>query len=231
MGWFIKFIDSSVGKKLIMALTGLFLYLFLIEHLVANLFLLKSDEGEAYNWYSEFLASNNNIPLRIVEVGLFLFLIYHTVNGIRLWLSNRQAKGQTYKVNRANDNSSFFSRFMVQSGTIIFIFLVVHLNTFFVKLFPSRFSGHVVDAKGDAVTISEYVIAAFRDPLYSWFYVLAMVLLAFHLVHGFQSAFQTLGLRHNKYTPFIKSFGVIFSILLCAGFAIIPIYFVLGGGR
>lgn len=230
MGWFIKFIDSSIGKKLVMALTGLFLYVFLIEHLVANLFLLKSDSGKAYNWYSEFLASNNNIPLRIVEFGLFFFLIYHTVNGVRLWLLNRKAKGKTYKVNRANDNSSFFSRFMIQSGTVVFIFLVVHLNTFFIKLFPSRFTGEVTE-NGNTMSIYQFVVAAFRDPIYSWFYILAMVLLAFHLVHGFQSAFQTMGLRHNKYTPFIKSFGVIFSILLCAGFAIIPIYFLLGGGQ
>lgn len=224
MGWFIKFIDSSIGKKLVMALTGLFLYLFLIEHLIANLFLLKGDEGKAYTWYSEFLASNNNIPLRIIEVGLFFFLIYHTINGVRLWLSNRSAKGTTYKVNRASDNSSFFSRFMIQSGSVIFIFLVIHLKYYFINFLPYRYHES-----------SEFnLFNAVRDPFinypwYSWLYIVAFILLAFHLVHGFQSAFQTLGVRHNKYTAFIKSFGIIFSILLCAGYAIIPIYYLLGG--
>lgn len=215
MGWFITFIDSSVGKKLVMALTGLFLYLFLIEHLIANLLLLNNDNGEAYTIYAEVLGSAYNIPLRIIEIGLFFFLIYHSLNGVRLWLTNRKAKGIHYHENRASENSSFFSRFMIQSGTVIFIFIVIHLRSFFVH--------YRLETPDD--TMYQGVISAFGNPLYSWFYIFAMILLAFHLVHAFQSAFQTLGLRHNKYTPFIKNFGVIFSILLCAGFALIPVYF------
>jgi succinate dehydrogenase / fumarate reductase, cytochrome b subunit len=215
MSWFLKFIDSSVGKKLVMALTGLFLYLFLIEHLIANLLLLNNDNGNAYTIYAEVLGSPYNIPLRIIEVGLFFFLIYHSLNGVRIWWTNRKAKGTTYLVNRASENSSFFSRFMIQSGTVIFIFLIIHLRSFFVH--------YRLETPED--TMYQGVIKSFQDPVYSWFYIFAFILLAFHLVHAFQSAFQTLGLRHNKYTPFIKSFGVIFSILLCAGFAVIPVYF------
>jgi succinate dehydrogenase / fumarate reductase, cytochrome b subunit len=215
MGWFLKFIDSSVGKKLVMALTGLFLYLFLIEHVIANLLLLNNDNGEAYTIYAEVLGSSYNIPLRIIEFGLFFFLLYHSLNGARLWWSNRKAKGIPYLVNRASENSSFFSRFMIQSGSIIFIFLVIHLKSFFVN--------YRLGNPGD--TMYQGVVKAFENPLYSWFYIFAMILLAFHLVHAFQSAFQTLGLRHNKYTPFLKSFGVILSILICAGFALIPVYF------
>jgi succinate dehydrogenase / fumarate reductase cytochrome b subunit len=215
MGWFLTFIDSSVGKKLVMALTGLFLYLFLVEHLIANLLLLNNDNGEAYTIYAEVLGSAYNIPLRIIEFGLFFFLIYHSLNGVRLWLSNRKAKGIPYYENRASENSSFFSRFMIQSGTVIFIFLVIHLRSFFVH--------YRLETPDD--TMYQGVVKAFENPLYSWFYIVAMIFLAFHLVHAFQSAFQTLGLRHNKYTPFIKNFGVIFSILLCAGFALIPVYF------
>jgi succinate dehydrogenase / fumarate reductase, cytochrome b subunit len=215
MSWFFKFIDSSVGKKLVMALTGLFLYLFLIEHLIANLLLLNNDNGEAYTIYAEVLGSAYNIPLRIIEFGLFFFLIYHAVNGVRLWWTNRKAKGIPYLVNRASENSSFFARFMIQSGTIIFIFLVIHLKSFFVN--------YRLETPDD--TMYQGVVKTFENPWYAWLYIFAFVLLAFHLVHAFQSAFQTLGLRHNKYTPFIKSFGVVFSILICAGFALIPVYF------
>jgi len=220
MGWFIKFIDSSVGKKLVMALTGLFLILFLVEHLAANLLLLIKDNGKVFIEYSEFMASSLNIPIRIVEVGLFVCLVYHSINGVRLWWSNRIARGVNYKVNNPSENSTFFSRFMIYSGTIIFIFLVIHLRTFF---FPYRL--------GDpSNTMYDGVVDAFSNPIYSGFYLLAMILLAFHLVHGFQSSFQTLGIRHNKYTDFIKGFGIVFSILLCAGFAIIPLYFLFSGG-
>jgi succinate dehydrogenase / fumarate reductase cytochrome b subunit len=221
MGWFIKFIDSSVGKKLVMALTGLFLYLFLIEHLIANLLLLGSDNGKAYEIYADVLGSSYNIPLRIIEVGLFICIVYHALNGTRLWLSNNKAKGQPYLVNNASENSTFFSRFMFWDGLVVGIFLVIHLKSFFVNY-------RLVTPED---TMYEGVVKTFTNPYYSIFYLFAFVLLAFHLVHGFQSAFQTLGLRHNKYTPFIKGFGVSFSILICAGFAILPIYFLFFYGR
>ena len=215
MGWFVKFIDSSVGKKIIMALTGLFLYLYLIVHLVANLFLLKSDGGVAFNAYAEFMSSSNNIPVRIIEIGLFLIFAYHILDGIRLWFQNYNARSVKYKVVRASENSTFFSRFMIYSGGVVFIFLALHLADFFI---PHRFGS-------PPETMYQSVLMKFNYPVYCWFYIICMILLAFHLVHGFQSAFQSLGVRHSKYTSFIKAFGVSFSILLCIGFAIIPLYF------
>jgi succinate dehydrogenase / fumarate reductase cytochrome b subunit len=220
MGWFIKFIDSSVGKKLVMALTGLFLYFYLIIHLAANLLLLLNDGGEAFNAYADFMSAGLNIPIRIIEILLFLAFAYHIINGVRLWISNKKAKGPNYKMNNPSENSTFFSRFMFWSGTIVFIFLVIHLRTFFI---PHKFS-HPQE------TMYESALIAFSDIWYSIFYIVAMILLAFHLVHGFQSGFQTLGLRHNKYTSFIKGFGVVFSILLCAGFALIPLILLLNSG-
>jgi succinate dehydrogenase / fumarate reductase cytochrome b subunit len=224
MGWFIQFIDSSVGKKLIMALTGLFLAVYLIIHLVANLFLLKADGGEAFEAYASFMSSSNNIPVRIIEIVLFACFIYHIINGLRLWIINRKARGAAgYRTVNASANSSFYSRFMVQSGIIVFLFLVVHLMGFF---FPHRFGS-------PQETMYQSAINAFQSPVTTGFYVLAMVLLAFHLVHGVQSAFQTLGIRHNKYTPIIKGTGIAFAILICAGFALIPvvIYLTCGGGN
>ncbi len=215
MGWFIKFIDSSLGKKLVMALTGLFLALFLLEHLGGNLLLLINDGGEAFTTFSEVMASPYNIIIRVIEYGLFILMFYHAVNGVRLWFLNKRSRGQAYESYNPSANSTLFSRTMILSGSIIFIFLVIHLRTFF---FPYRLG----DAPG---SMYEGVIEAFSDPVYSGFYLLALVLLAFHLIHGVQSAFQTLGLNHNKYTPFIKGFGIVFAVVICAGFASIPIYF------
>ena len=220
MGWFISFVDSSLGKKLIMAVTGLFLYIYLIIHLIANLLLLRST-GDAFEAYAEFMAAGLNIPIRIIEIVLFLAFAYHIINGIRLWFENKRARGVDYKVKTPSANSTFYSRFMIQSGIIVLIFLVLHLFDFFI---PSRF--------GDlGTTMYQAAILKFSNTWWSVIYLVAMILLAFHLVHAFQSGFQTLGLRHNKYTPFIKGFGVVFSILICLGFAIIPLYFILGGGN
>ena len=221
MNWFIRYLDSSIGKKLVMAVTGLFLYIYLIIHLTANLFLLRNDGGRVFNDYAEFMGSGINIPIRIIEIVLFLAFAYHIVNGIRLWFINKSARQIPYKKYKPSANSTFYSRFMIQSGIVVFIFLVLHLIDFFL---PYRFSN-------PELTMYDSAIMKFSNTWWSIMYIVAMVLLAFHLVHAFQSGFQTLGLRHTKYTAFIKSFGVVFSILICIGFAIIPLYFILGGGK
>jgi succinate dehydrogenase cytochrome b subunit len=219
MDWFFKFVDSSVGKKLIMALTGLFLFLFLIEHLLGNLLLLRNDGGRTFMEYAENLESPYNWIIRITEIILFIAFAWHIINGIRLWWKNRNARQVKYKLNRSSENSTFFSRFMIQSGSIVFIFLVIHLRTFFI---PYRFGN-------PGNSMYQGVVEAFSNPIYACFYVFAMILLAFHLIHGVQSSFQTLGLNHKKYTLFVKRLGIVLSILICAGFAVIPIYFLLGG--
>jgi succinate dehydrogenase / fumarate reductase cytochrome b subunit len=220
MGWFISFLDSSLGKKLVMAVTGLFLYIYLIIHLIANLLLLRST-GDAFEAYADFMAASLNIPVRIIEIVLFIAFLYHIINGIRLWFINRSARGIQYKMTNPSANSTFYSRFMIYSGMVVFIFLIIHLLDFFI---PSRFGN-------PPMTMYETAVFKFHQTWWSVMYIVAMVLLAFHLVHAFQSGFQTLGLRHNKYTPFIKGFGVVFSILICIAFAIIPLFFILGGGR
>ncbi len=135
MGWFTAFIDSSLGKKLIMAVTGLFLYIYLIIHLIANLLLLRST-GDAFEAYADFMAASLNIPVRIIEIVLFIAFIYHIINGIRLWFINNSARGIEYKTKNPSANSTFYSRFMIQSGIVVLIFLVIHLLDFFI---PSRF--------------------------------------------------------------------------------------------
>ncbi|MCE1188385.1 MAG: succinate dehydrogenase cytochrome b subunit [Ignavibacteria bacterium] len=215
MGWFIRTFYSSIGKKLIMALTGLFLCSFLSVHLMGNFQLFKNDGGAAFNHYSEFMSTNPLI--RILEIGMVIGFALHIFDGIRLWLLNRSARPVGYAKNDAAANSTFFSRTMIYSGGIVFVFLAVHLKSFFVE--------HRV--LGSELTMYQSVVQAFHDPVYSLFYVAALVLLGFHLNHGFQSAFQTLGMNHKKYTPLIKFLGLMFSILIPLGYATMPLYFLL----
>jgi len=207
---------SSIGRKLLMALTGLFLCSFLVVHLVGNFLLLKSDGGTAFNQYSEFMSTN--IVIRTIEIGLFAGLFLHSIIGTRLWLSNRKVRPKAYTVSGAAETSTFASRITFVTGSIVFIFLVVHLRTFFV---PTRWG---------LTTVSMYDLAheAFSRPLYSGFYLLAFVLLAYHLRHGFQSSFQTFGIRGKKYERLIEWGGFVFWFLIPIGFAIIPLYIYFG---
>ncbi len=216
MGTLSKLYQSSIGKKLMMGLTGFFLCVYLIVHLAGNLLLLKPDNGAAFDAYAEFLPSL--LIIRIIEYILYAVFIGHIVSGTILWIKNRQARPVKYEMNEPQENSSFFSRTMFLTGSIIFIFLVIHMKTFWVA---SRF-------RHDQYP-SMYAVAktAFADPLYSLFYVFAITLLAFHLRHGFQSAFQTFGIKHQKYEPLIKFFGFIFWGVIPIGFAVIPVYFLL----
>lgn len=215
MSWFTKAFSGSIGQKLIMALTGLFLVTFLIEHLLSNLMLLK-DDGTDYNNFAEFMGSNPII--KAAEYVLFAGFIFHIVYAAIITAQNKKARPIGYAVSNAGENSSWFSRNMGLSGSIVFIFLVVHLKTFFINY---KVLGNYTT---EAPTLYDGAVLAFKNPIYVVLYVVAMVLLAFHLNHGFASAFQTLGLRHTKYTPFIKGLGTAFSIVVPAMFAFIPVY-------
>jgi succinate dehydrogenase / fumarate reductase cytochrome b subunit len=142
-------------------------------------------------------------------------------NAIKLYFENKKANPQKYAVNAGKDNSTFYSRFMTASGIIILIFLILHLSYFW-RLY--NFGPHPTDG-----SLPYYAIIqdAFADPLTSIFYIAAMVILGFHLNHAFQSAFQTLGWEHKKYTPIVKKIGSIFSIVSTLGYISIPVFFYL----
>jgi succinate dehydrogenase / fumarate reductase cytochrome b subunit len=216
MGLLTDVYASSIGKKLTVGLTGALLCAFLVVHLVGNLLLFKGDGGASFDAYAEFLPSLTII--RVIEWGLFGIFLLHAVTGLLFWTRNRSARPEGYAVNRKNENSDPFSRMMFLTGSIVFIFLVIHLKTFWV---PARF--------GETGQFSMYsiVTGAFSSPVYVGFYVVAMVLLAFHLRHGFQSAMQTFGLRNRKYTGLIDLAGMIFWLAIPVSFATIPIYFLL----
>lgn len=217
MGWFLKFINSSIGKKITMAVTGSFLLIFLIVHLIGNITLFFGPQ--AFNGY--VLTLDVIKPLiRIIELVLLSAFILHIFNGVRLWIENKKARGLSYKVNGSSENSDVFSRTMFLSGSIVFIFLVLHLGTFF-----WRFNVHDPDALADTHQYFQIVANFFSYWWYSLLYIVAVALLGFHLNHGFQSAFQTFGWNHRKYTPLIKKLGTIYAVIMAIGFASMPIYF------
>jgi succinate dehydrogenase / fumarate reductase cytochrome b subunit len=211
-----------------MSLTGLFLILFLVVHLLGNFQLLKDDGGEAFNQYTYFMT---HFPLiKIISYGLYLFIIIHTVQGLSLWAANRRAKGQTYAVKATQPGVTWASKNMALLGTLIFAFLLIHMGDFWAKMklgMMSKVSYPNFHEGIEIANLYERVAEAFSNPIIIVIYVVGQVVLAFHLWHGFQSAFQTLGWNHPKYTPLIKGIGKGYSILIPLGFAIIPILFYL----
>ncbi|MEE4115142.1 MAG: succinate dehydrogenase cytochrome b subunit [Marinilabiliaceae bacterium] len=206
-----KVIFSSISKKFVMALAGLFLLLFLPVHLVINLMLLKVDP-EPFNSAAEFMAS---FPLiKIVEVLLFGAILVHICYGLILQIKNWSARPLGYKSGQKAE-TSFFSKFMIWTGGSIFIFLVIHFfNFYFVKL------GLV---EGDPENFYDMAYALFSIPGYNILYWVCFVLLGFHLYHAFNSAFQTLGLNHRIWTPVVKFVSWIYAILIPLGFILIPL--------
>jgi succinate dehydrogenase / fumarate reductase, cytochrome b subunit len=208
-----QFFTSSVGRKLLMGLSGLFLCSFLVVHLFINLFLFNQDGGRTFDAYAEFMAT---YPLlRPLEWVLFGGFLLHAFVGAWLWITNRQARPRRYAINRSSENSTLASRVAFWTGAFVTIFLVIHINTFFVQ---SRFFG-------TGITMYERVRAAFQYPAYDAFYIVAIAFLAYHLRHGFQSAFQTFGIRHKKYQSIIEIVAVVFWLLIPIGFAAMPLYF------
>ena len=228
MSWVSNFLTSSIGKKLIMSLTGLFLIVFLAVHLIGNLQLLIDDGGRQFNLYAKFMTTNPFIKL--TSYGLYAFILLHAIQGILLWLKNKAAKAGGYAVNktRATNTSAGLAKNMGWLGIIIFVFLLIHMYQFWLQMKL----GNVPMATYDGAEVKDLyapVMAAFNNIGYVVFYVFSMIVIAFHLWHGFQSSFQTLGLNHKKYTPFIQGLGKAYSILVPLGFASIPILLFLRG--
>ncbi len=223
MKWITRLLTSSLGQKLIMSLTGIFLILFLIVHLVGNLQLLAHDNGQSFNIYAAFMSHNPFI--RVISIGLYAFILLHSIQGIALWLTNRKAKGG-YSSKGKVAGANWASRNMALLGVLIFAFLCIHMGDFWVKMrftdsLPLvNYPGH----DGPVEDIFSRVHVAFQNIWIVIIYVVGVIALAFHLAHGFQSAFQTLGLNHKKYTPLINGIGWLYAILFPLGFAILPLY-------
>jgi succinate dehydrogenase / fumarate reductase cytochrome b subunit len=224
MGSIANAFSSSLGKKLVMGITGLFLISFLLVHCFLNSFIFFDKTGELFNEGAHFMATNWII--RAMEVVLMAGLLLHIVQGARLVFQNRAARPEKYAYTNGNANSKWYSRSMGLLGTLLLIFLIVHLKDFWVV---SRFTGiEGVDANGRE-DLYKVMKEKFQHIGPVILYVLSMISLAYHLLHGFASAFQTLGWNHKKYTPIIKTIGIWFSILISLIFAAMPVWIYFGG--
>ena len=228
--WLGRFLTSSIGRKLIMALTGLFLITFLAVHLAGNLQLVfAGDEGtevgRAFNEYAYFMT--HNPVIKFTSYGLYFFILLHSVQGIMLWLKNKAARGSQGYAVKANRvaGASKSSIYMGSLGTVILIFIIVHMVQFWAQMkFTNSVEPITYDGAEYAVkNLYQLVATTYENIWFVLFYVVAMVFIGFHLFHGFESAFQTLGLNHPKWTPFIKLIGRAYSIIVPLGFAAIPL--------
>ncbi len=204
---------SSIGKKLLMAITGLCFCGFLITHLFGNLLLYSGKE--AFNAYSESLNSLGPI-IRFVELGLLFFAVIHIITGATLFFQNLKARPVRYIVNKRAGGRTIGSATIPYTGFLLLIFVIFHLVNF-----------HFADKT--SATIYQIVSSTFTKPEYVAIYIAAVIITAIHIRHGFWSAFQTIGANHPKYMPAIRVISILFSIILGIGFGSIPIYMSLTG--
>jgi succinate dehydrogenase / fumarate reductase cytochrome b subunit len=254
MSEFKQTFNSSLGKKLIMALTGLFLCTFIIVHVGGNMLLFSNDNGFGFNIYANFLT--HFPPIEVVAWILYLCIAVHALYGLILTIKNRKARPVGYAVQPKSD-ASWSSKNMGLLGSILFLFIVIHMGDFWFKYKYTNevgFKEYRTDLATGQTTESAYtpvsadfnhsvstennveivrvkdlharVTHTFGNIWYVILYVIAMGALSFHLLHGFQSAFRTLGWVHRKYTPVVYAIGTwFFAVIIPFLFALMPVYY------
>lgn len=200
-----------------MGFTGIFLILFLIVHCYINALVFFQDGGKRFSEGASFMGTNPVI--RITEIGLFVGLILHIVQGLMLWSQNNSTRNTRYATSAGNKTSKWYSRSMGLLGTLVLLFLIMHLWHFWI---PNRYNQTF---HGEELNLFSGMQSVFENPIVVVVYVLGCVALMYHLIHGFYSAFQTLGMTTSKYKKMIRSFGVWFSVIVCVIFALMPISF------
>ena len=210
---------SSIGKKLMMSLAGIFLIIFLLVHLGINLLVIIFKDPMVYNRAAHFMSSN--ILIKIFEIVLFGGFLLHIIYALILQIQNWIARPKRY--NKANySNTSFFSKFMIHTAAITLVFLVIHFMDFYIK---AKF-GHAAEIMVDGVPYHDFaseIVDKFKMLPFVIFYIAAFIFLGFHLIHGFQSAFKTLGLDNKKYTPAIQVLAIAYTAVVVAGYSLIPV--------
>jgi len=211
------YFSTSIGKKLQMSLTGIFLILFLVVHCYVNAQIFYNDGGTRFLEAAHFMGTN--AVIRTVEIGLFAFLVLHVVQGLVLYFKNKSRRSVGYAVNAGSKTSPWYSRSMALLGTLILMFLVLHLFKFWG---PNRLAQLQT---GEELNLFEMMREEFQITWVVVVYILGCISLAWHLVHGFYSAFQTLGLGTHKYKGMIKGIGIGFSIIVPLIFILMPVAF------
>jgi len=213
MNWLKQTLWSSIGKKLMMAITGLSFCAFLAGHLAGNLTIYAGQD--AFNSYAEHLHSLGPL-LTVAELGLLTFALIHILTGLTLFYQNTTARGGRYVVNKKGGGRTIGSATMPYTGILLLVFVIVHLVNF-----------HFVDKSN--TTIFQIVSEKFTSPLWVVTYVVSMIIAAVHISHGFWSAFQSIGANHLKYMPIIMIFSILLSLIVAVGFGLIPIYIAVSG--
>ena len=222
-----EFFTSAVGKKLVMGLTGLFLISFLIVHAGVNATIWANDGGVMFNSAAHFMGSM--VVIRIMEVGLFIGIFLHIIQGYILSAGNQSKRKIGYEVPMGNKGSKWYSRSMGLLGTILLLFFILHWWHFWI---PSRFTG-VEEIQLPGTEKKLYNVYGLMKITFSelWVviaYVIACFSLFWHLLHGFQSAFRTLGLHNKRFVSMVQTAGVGFSIIVPLAFAMMPVSMYLG---
>lgn len=243
MSWVKDTLTSSLGQKVIMSLTGLGLVVFLLVHLIGNISLLYID-GNAFNEYAHFM--KHNTIIKVSEYGLFAMIILHVVQGILLAGKNSSARSQKYAVPHKSEKVNWTSKYMIHFGIVILAFLILHLWDFFsFKFFREEALQGIDFTNVQYLTLKTWQFLGadgtmlpnlhakvhevyVNSPIHWIIYPIAMFVVGLHLNHGFQSAFQSLGINHKKYTPLIKTIGTAYAILIPLAFAIIPLFIKFG---
>jgi succinate dehydrogenase / fumarate reductase, cytochrome b subunit len=221
MSWFSKTFSSSLGRKLIMSIAGIGLLVYLLVHMGINSLIIFYDSPQTFNVAANFMGSNRAI--RVIELLLFLTFILHIVYGLIISYRNKMSRPIGYKLKK-NSSSEAFSDYMTHTALIVLVFLVIHLATFFVR---GKIIGNVDVIEYNGIPYQDMgglVIETFKSAPYVIFYVVAILFLGFHLLHGLYSAFQTMGLTHKKYIGFIKGVSIVYTLVVTLGFIAIPVY-------
>jgi succinate dehydrogenase / fumarate reductase cytochrome b subunit len=223
-----QFFTSAVGRKIVMALTGLFLISFLIIHVGLNSTIFndlpifdKNDNGSMFNRAAHFMGAS--LVIRIMEFGLFAGFILHIIQGYAIEIKNRKLRGTGYKKELGNRGSKWYSRSMAILGTLIFLFLIMHVSHFWV---PSRITHNLEPAIYNNVETHNLFLKMyeiFQQPVIVILYVLGVISLAYHLFHGFHSAFRSIGVHNKKYLRLLRVIGYGFTIIVSILFALMPV--------
>jgi len=209
---------TSVIRKVLMALSGAFLMFFLLMHLTINLLSVFSEE--AFNQASHFMGYNPLIQF-VMQPVLILGVIFHLAMGVYLELQNNKARAIKYEKNNAAANSTWMSRNMIVTGVMILLFLVGHMVDFWAHEINYKYLAGLPE---DSSRYWHELHLALGDLKHFIIYTVAFIFLSLHLMHGFQSAFQSVGFNHNKYTPLLKKLGTAYAILIPLGFIIVTFF-------